>query len=207
MNVPWLRCGGGPRIAILSTGDEVVMPGEPVGPEPDHRLQRPLAGGLRRRLRRRAGNLGIARRQPRFAADLAAGAAGADLLVTTGGASVGDHDLVALALGETGLELDFWKIAMRPGKPLMFGRIGGTPMLGLPGNPVSSLVCAVLFLRPALDVMLGRTTQRRPSGRRPCSAPIWAPTTGARTICRARLSPTLSIPTPRPRLSTARTAP
>jgi molybdopterin molybdotransferase len=87
---------------------------------------------------------------------LAAGARGADLLVTTGGASVGDHDLVRAALGQSGLALDFWQIAMRPGKPLMFGRYGDVPMLGLPGNPVSSLVCAVLFLGPILATMLGR---------------------------------------------------
>jgi molybdopterin molybdotransferase len=86
----------------------------------------------------------------------AAGAArGADLLVTTGGASVGDHDLVAPALAARGMVLDFWKIAMRPGKPLMFGRMGEMPVLGLPGNPVSAFVCAVLFLRPAIERMSG----------------------------------------------------
>jgi molybdopterin molybdotransferase len=76
-------------------------------------------------------------------------------LVTTGGASVGEHDLIASVLGEAGLELDFWKIAMRPGKPLMFGHIGQTPLLGLPGNPVSTLVCAMIFVRPAMERMLG----------------------------------------------------
>ncbi len=82
-----------------------------------------------------------------------------DLLVTMGGASVGDHDLVRSALGPEGLVLDFWKIAMRPGKPLIFGRIGPRPFLGLPGNPVSTLVCALLFLRPAIMAMLGRQTE------------------------------------------------
>src|SRR6267154_1181225 len=76
-------------------------------------------------------------------------------VLTTGGASVGEHDLVQSALADQGLELDFWKIAMRPGKPLMVGRLKGTPMLGLPGNPVSSLVCGLLFLKPALETMLG----------------------------------------------------
>jgi molybdopterin molybdotransferase len=94
-------------------------------------------------------------------------ARGADLLVTTGGASVGDHDLVQSALGEIGLSLDFWKIAMRPGKPLMFGMLGATPLLGLPGNPVSSLVCSLLFLAPMLAKFLSRaeTEPRRITAR------------------------------------------
>ncbi len=79
----------------------------------------------------------------------------ADLIVTLGGASVGDHDLVQKALGPKGFALDFWKIAMRPGKPLIFGKLGATPLLGLPGNPVSSLVCAMLFLKPAIAALLG----------------------------------------------------
>jgi molybdopterin molybdotransferase len=94
-------------------------------------------------------------------------ARGADLLVTTGGASVGDHDLVQSALGEIGLSLDFWKIAMRPGKPLMFGKLGATPLLGLPGNPVSSMVCSLLFLAPMLAKFLGRAeTEPRRIGAR-----------------------------------------
>jgi molybdopterin molybdotransferase len=93
---------------------------------------------------------------------MAQGAVGADLLVTSGGASVGDHDLVQAALGETGMTMDFWKIAMRPGKPLMFGTIGATRVLGVPGNPVSTLVCATMFLRPAIDTMLGRVAEPEP---------------------------------------------
>jgi molybdopterin molybdotransferase len=81
--------------------------------------------------------------------------ADAELVITLGGVSVGDHDLVQKALGSTDFELDFWKVAMRPGKPLIFGRLGSTPLLGMPGNPVSTLVCAILFLRPAIDAMLG----------------------------------------------------
>jgi molybdopterin molybdotransferase len=80
---------------------------------------------------------------------------GIDMLVTTGGASVGDHDLVVAGLTERGLQVDFWKIAMRPGKPLVFGRLGPVPVLGLPGNPVSALVCAILFLLPALARLSG----------------------------------------------------
>jgi molybdopterin molybdotransferase len=86
---------------------------------------------------------------------LAAGAKGSDILVTTGGASVGDHDLIQSVLGDIGLEVDFWRIAMRPGKPLMFGKIGDTFLIGLPGNPVSSLVCAIIFLAPTIRKMLG----------------------------------------------------
>jgi molybdopterin molybdotransferase len=91
-------------------------------------------------------------------AAIAAGAdaaRGADLLVTTGGASVGAHDLVQESMAARGLDLGFWKIAMRPGKPLMFGHIGPLPLLGLPGNPVSAFVCALLFLRPAIERMTG----------------------------------------------------
>jgi molybdopterin molybdotransferase len=83
---------------------------------------------------------------------------GADILVITGGASVGDHDLVQEALKSRGMALDFWKIAMRPGKPLMVGRLGKTRVLGLPGNPVSTFVCAELFLRPLIRAMLGLPT-------------------------------------------------
>ena len=78
-----------------------------------------------------------------------------DMLVTTGGASVGDHDLVIAALKARGMTLDFWQIAMRPGKPLLFGQLGATPVLGLPGNPVSAMVCAILFLLPALARLSG----------------------------------------------------
>jgi molybdopterin molybdotransferase len=100
--------------------------------------------------------LGISPDDPQQLLQSIEAAAGADLLVTSGGASVGEHDLIANALGAAGMELDFWKIAMRPGKPLLFGRLGRMPVLGLPGNPVSSLVCAIVFLRPALATMLGQ---------------------------------------------------
>jgi molybdopterin molybdotransferase len=155
MNVPWLKVRRRPRVAILPTGDEVVMPGDPVGPN-----QIVSSNGLALAAHVAAFgaepvDLGIAPDDATTLKLMAAGAHGADLLVTTGGASVGDHDLIRDVLGEVGLELDFWKIAMRPGKPLIFGRIGGTPLLGLPGNPVSSMVCALIFLGPALRAMLG----------------------------------------------------
>lgn len=156
MNHPWLRVRRRPRIAILATGDEVVMPGEPIGPN-----QIVSSNGLALAAIVAASGgepiqLGVAPDRADALQALTAGARNADLLVTTGGVSVGEHDLVRSALGAKGLALDFWQIAMRPGKPLMFGRIGDTPVLGLPGNPVSSLVCATIFLRPALARMLGR---------------------------------------------------
>jgi molybdopterin molybdotransferase len=102
-------------------------------------------------------DLGIARDDSGMLGSLLAGAAGADLLITTGGASVGDHDLVQDALAAQGMKLAFWKIAMRPGKPMMHGRRGAMRVLGLPGNPVSSYVCAILFMAPLIRALTGRT--------------------------------------------------
>jgi molybdopterin molybdotransferase len=82
-----------------------------------------------------------------------------DMIVTLGGVSVGDHDLVQSALGTKDFTIDFWKVAMRPGKPLIFGKLGKTPLLGMPGNPVSTLICAILFLRPAIAAMLGTSCE------------------------------------------------
>ena len=155
MDQPWLSVRRKPRIALLATGDEIVMPGEPRG---ENQIVSSNTHALRAVVQGCGGealDLGIARDDTRSLVDHAAGARGADLLVTTGGASVGEHDLIRDALADEGLALDFWKIAMRPGKPLMFGSVGGTRLLGLPGNPVSSLVCALVFLRPAIAAMLG----------------------------------------------------
>jgi molybdopterin molybdotransferase len=154
MNRPWLMVRRRPRIAILPTGDEIVMPGDPVGPNQIVSSNALALGALVAACGGIPVQLGIAADTHASLQHMASGAAGADLLVTTGGASVGEHDLVRDALGDHGLELDFWKIAMRPGKPLMVGRLRGTPMLGLPGNPVSTMVCGLLFLRPALLKML-----------------------------------------------------
>ncbi len=166
MNQPWLTVRRRPRIALLATGDEIVMPGEPLGESQivssnTHALRAVVEG-----CGGEAIDLGIARDDPESLVRHAAGADGADLLVTTGGASVGEHDLIRDALKDEGLALDFWRIAMRPGKPLMFGRVGGTRLLGLPGNPVSSLVCALVFLRPAMARMLGADEDARPLARR-----------------------------------------
>jgi molybdopterin molybdotransferase len=157
MNRPWLKVRRRPRIAILATGDEVVMPGEPVGPSQILGSNSLTLAAFVAACGGEPVQLGIAPDDRQALARMAAGAIGMDLLLTTGGASVGDHDLIQEVLGGQGFALDFWKIAMRPGKPLIFGRIGPTPVLGLPGNPVSTVVCATLFLRPAMAVMLGDT--------------------------------------------------
>jgi molybdopterin molybdotransferase len=154
MNYPWVKVRRRPRIAILATGDEVVMPGEPIGPS-----QIVSSNGISLAAFVSAWGgapiqLGVAPDSANALQRLATGARNADLLVTSGGVSVGEHDLVRSALEASGLAVDFWQIAMRPGKPLMFGHIADTPVLGLPGNPVSSLVCAIIFLRAALAAML-----------------------------------------------------
>lgn len=162
MNRPWLPVRRRPRVAILATGDEIVLPGEPAGPS---QIVSANSFALAAMVTACGGvpvTLGIARDDRDSLQRLAAGAAGTDLLITTGGASVGEHDLVREALGEAGLRLEFWKIAMRPGKPMMFGRIGGVPLLGLPGNPVSALVCGLLFARPILRVLSGLTAEDGP---------------------------------------------
>ena len=156
MDRPWLRVHRRPRVALLATGDEVVLPGDPRGPYQIVSSNGFSLAAFVQACGGQAIHLGIAPDDAAALETLVEGARGADLLVTTGGVSVGEHDLIRDALDRKGLDLDFWRIAMRPGKPLLFGRIGATPILGLPGNPVSSLVCATLFLRPAIAVMLGR---------------------------------------------------
>ena len=155
MNVPWLAVHRRPRVALLATGDEIVRPGDPIGPNQIVSSNTLALAALVKEAGGDATDLGIARDNEDSLRRMAAGAERADVLVTSGGASVGDHDLVQAVLGKAGLELDFWRIAMRPGKPLLFGRIRGTPLIGVPGNPVSSLVCGLLFLKPAIEVMLG----------------------------------------------------
>ncbi len=155
MNHPWVPVHRRARIAILATGDEVVMPGEPLGENQIVSSNGIALAAFVEACGGEAVNLGIATDDRETLERLAKGAEGMDLLVTSGGASVGEHDLIRSVLGEQGLELDFWKIAMRPGKPLMFGRLGATPLLGLPGNPVSTLVCALIFLKPVLDRLHG----------------------------------------------------
>ncbi len=151
-----------PRVAILSTGDELVPPG--VRPGPDQIVASNSLGiaEIVRRCGGEAHDLGIVADNPAAteAAIKAALESGIDVLVTVGGASVGDRDYVHAALKACGVDMDFWKIAMRPGKPLMYGRktVDGRTVhvIGLPGNPVSSLVCSYLFLHPLLAKLAGR---------------------------------------------------
>lgn len=160
MNYPRLPVHRRPKVALLATGDELVMPGETPGPG-----QIVYSNGYALRALARAEgadviDLGIA--ADTLAATTSgirrARDAGADVLITTGGASVGDHDLVKSALDAEGVAMAFWRIAMRPGKPLMHGRLGAMRVIGLPGNPVSSYVCAFLFLVPLIRKLCGRTS-------------------------------------------------
>ncbi|MEK9796699.1 MAG: gephyrin-like molybdotransferase Glp [Alphaproteobacteria bacterium] len=155
MNHPWLQVRRRPRVALLATGDEIHLPGEKIGSTGIISSNTFALEGLIRAAGGEPVTLGIAVDDREQIRALAENALGTDMLVTTGGASVGEHDLVKDALADLGLELDFWQIAMRPGKPLMSGRLGAMPMLGFPGNPVSSMVCGILFLMPALAQMLG----------------------------------------------------
>ena len=148
-----------PRVGILATGDELVLPG--ITPQTDQ-IVCSNTFGIAAMVRAAGGEpvlLGIAADTAQSLQQKVDEASTCDILVTAGGASVGDHDLVAPVLTARGMSLDFWKIAMRPGKPLMFGHLGPQRVLGLPGNPVSSLVCARLFLVPLVRALLGLTPE------------------------------------------------
>jgi molybdopterin molybdotransferase len=151
-----------PHVAILATGDELVPPGGLPRADQIFASNGFALQGFISRFGGEARDLGIVRDDLKATMRAIARAGDAQVLITTGGASVGMHDLVQEALTRSGIKLDFWKIAMRPGKPLMFGNIGATRVLGVPGNPVSSLVCATMFLRPAIDAMLGRLVEPEP---------------------------------------------
>jgi molybdopterin molybdotransferase len=153
--VPVHRC---PKVALLATGDELVMPGGTPGFGQIVYSNGYATLALARREGCEVIDLGIV---PDRLAETAAGVRrarelGADILVTSGGASVGDYDLVREALAAEGLALSFWKVALRPGRPMMHGRLGPMHVLGLPGNPVSAYVCAVLFLLPLIRQLAGR---------------------------------------------------
>jgi molybdopterin molybdotransferase len=158
MNHPLVPVHRQPKVALFATGDELVPPGTEPGPGQIVYSNGFALAALARAEGAAVVDLGV------VADDLAATIAAvrrardrdADILVTTGGASVGEHDLVQKAFAAEGMALSFWKVAMRPGRPLMHGRLGAMDVLGLPGNPVSSYVCAFLFLVPLIRKLAGR---------------------------------------------------
>lgn len=157
-NHPTLEVVRRPLVAIIATGDELLPPGSQPGPDQIIASNGYGVAAIVREAGADVLDLGIAADRIDAITALVQQALDAhvDLIVTLGGASVGDHDLVQQALASLGMELGFWKIAMRPGKPLMFGRLGGVRCIGLPGNPVASLVCSHLFIKPLLAELGGR---------------------------------------------------
>ena len=154
-NAPKLAVRRRPVVALIATGDELVLPGAKPRADQIVSSNSHALAAMAEHLGATVLNFGIVSDNLKATERAIAKAARADILVTTGGASVGDHDYVQEALKNSGVDIDFWKIAMRPGKPFMYGRRRGQHVLGLPGNPVSSLVCARLFLKPLIDALLG----------------------------------------------------
>lgn len=158
MNVPFVSVATKPQIALIATGNELVMPGETPGPD---QIIASNSFGIKALLEKAGAHVRMlpVAQDTLSSLETAFGLAeGADLVVTIGGASVGDYDLVAEASQRLGLEQSFYKVLMRPGKPLMAGRLGDAAMIGLPGNPVSAMVCGYLFLVPLVKKMLGIQT-------------------------------------------------
>ncbi|ODT58985.1 MULTISPECIES: gephyrin-like molybdotransferase Glp [Paracoccus] len=155
MNVAQVTVARAPQVVILAGGDELVPPGTTPAPGQIISSNDLALAALAREAGAVPRILPIARDTPDSLRDSFRAAEGADLLVTIGGASVGDHDLVAKIAAEQGIVRSFYKVALRPGKPLMAGQMGAGAMLGLPGNPVSAMVCGVLFMQPLIRAMLG----------------------------------------------------
>jgi molybdopterin molybdotransferase len=158
-----------PKVAVLATGDELVPPGSTPKPGEIVYSNGYAIIALARAAGAKVTDLGIARDKVDdiAAAVRKARSGGADILVTSGGASVGEHDLVQRALTAEGLDLSFWRVALRPGRPMMHGRLGGMHVLGVPGNPVSAYVCAFLFLVPLIARLSGRSdVEHRPEAAR-----------------------------------------
>lgn len=161
MNLAEVTVARRPVVALIATGNELVAPGEAPGPDQ-------IVSSNNYGLAAMLATIGaepllcpIARDSRESLLAALEPARGADFVVTLGGASVGEHDLVASVFAKAGLKLNFYKVAMRPGKPLMAGRMGEAVMLGLPGNPVSAMVCGEVFLRPAIEMSLGLPARPR----------------------------------------------
>jgi molybdopterin molybdotransferase len=168
-----------PRVAVLSIGDELVAPGAEPGPDQTTATNAFAIVEMAKTAGATADDLGIVTDKTDRVTEIATRiSSDADVLVTIGGASVGDHDVARPGLAAAGMDLDFWRIAMRPGKPLVFGRLGAMAVLGLPGNPVSSFVCGMVFLRPLIGALLGRP---RDDGIRPAVLGADMPANGVRT--------------------------
>jgi molybdopterin molybdotransferase len=178
MNVPRPKVTRRPKVALIATGDELVQPGD--APR-DDQIIASNSYGLAAMLQKSGAEariLPIARDRLGSLAEVFALTRDADLVLTIGGASVGDYDLVAQAAAEFGLEQSFYKVAMRPGKPLMAGRMGGRAMIGLPGNPVSAMVCGEIFVLPLIEKMLGLPARQRAQQTAPLAHDL--PANGAR---------------------------
>ena len=174
MNIAQVPVYRRPEVALISTGDELVMPGQT--PEPDQIIASNTFGlaAMMENLGAQVRILPIARDNESSLCTAFELANGADLVITIGGASVGDHDLVAPVAAKMGMEQSFYKVAMRPGKPLMAGRLGEMAMVGLPGNPVSAMVCGTIFIAPMIRAMLGLGRNAAPQRSIALSAPIGA---------------------------------
>ena len=155
MNCDIVSVRKNPVVAVIATGDELVLPGKKPRPDQIVSSNSNALAALAESFGAKVINCGIVRDDLKATERAILKMAKADVIVTTGGASVGDHDFIQQALKNTGVKIDFWKIALRPGKPFMYGRKGKQQVLGLPGNPVSALVCARLFLKPLLDCLQG----------------------------------------------------
>ena len=178
MNVPRPNVTRRPKVALIATGDELVQPGD--APRDDQIIASNSYGlaAMLQKAGAEARILPIARDRLGSLAEVFALTRDADLVLTIGGASVGDYDLVAQAAAEFGLEQSFYKVAMRPGKPLMAGRMGGRAMIGLPGNPVSAMVCGEIFVLPLIEKMLGLPARQRAQQTAPLAHDL--PANGAR---------------------------
>jgi len=193
MNIPEVTASRRPVVAMIATGDELVMPGDQPGPDQIVASNLFALEAMARAEGAEVRMLPIARDTEDDLRQVFQLAEGADLIVTIGGASVGDHDLVGKVAADLGLERAFWKIAMRPGKPLMAGRLGASLMLGLPGNPVSAIVCGHLFLLPMLRAMQGLPATPAPTAQAILAEDV-GPAGPRVHYMRARLSPGDGLP-------------